>query len=235
MDRQYQVRWTGGCWTGRGDEAAFSALFARYQGPLYRYVVHMGRPEAGDDVVQETFLAVLRGNGRYDPTRGPLIGYLIGIARHQPSSQWAGFATRGGTAGQTIWFTAVPPTPAQTQLPAGVRPVEESLGTRVIEGVKAAGRKSTTIPAGLIGNDRPIVITDERWESPELKVIVLSRFPDPRTGEVEYQSTNINRSEPPPDLFIVPPGYEILGGGERTGGAGGRGARTGGPGTTARQ
>jgi hypothetical protein len=111
-------------------------------------------------------------------------------------------------------------------------PTEESLGTRQIEGVKATGRKSTsTIPAGQIGNDRPIVITDERWESPELKQIVRSLFHDPRTGDVEFQLTNINRREPPADLFQVPADYTILegggrggGGGARTGGAGGRGA-----------
>jgi hypothetical protein len=112
----------------------------------------------------------------------------------------------------------------------GSRPTEESLGTRQIEGVKATGRKSTsTIPTGQIGNDRPIVITDERWESPELKQIVLSRFRDPRTGDVEFQLTNINRREPPADLFQVPADYTVVGGGERGGarggGGGGRGAR----------
>lgn len=108
-------------------------------------------------------------------------------------------------------------------------PTEESLGARQIEGVKATGRKSTsTIPAGQIGNDRPIVITDERWESPELKQIVRSLFHDPRTGDVEFQLTNINRREPPADLFQVPTDYTILGGGERGGGRGG--ARTGGAG-----
>jgi hypothetical protein len=112
----------------------------------------------------------------------------------------------------------------------GSGPTEESLGTRQIEGVKATGRKSTTtIPAGQIGNDRPIVITDERWESPELKQIVRSLFHDPRTGDVEFQLTNINRREPPADLFQVPADYTVMeggrgGGGARTGGAGGRGA-----------
>jgi hypothetical protein len=114
------------------------------------------------------------------------------------------------------------------QQPGG-RPTEESLGTRQIEGVKATGRRSTsTIPTGQIGNDRPIVITDERWESPELKQIVRSIFRDPRTGDVEFQLTNIIRREPPADLFQVPADYTILGGerggGARGGGAGGRGA-----------
>lgn len=86
----------------------------------------------------------------------------------------------------------------------------ESLGTRQFDGVKAIGRKTTTvIPAGQIGNDRPIEITDERWESPDLRMLVYSRNSDPRTGVVEYRLTNINRSEPPPDLFVVPSDYTV--------------------------
>jgi len=66
----------------RGDAGAFSDLFARYQGPIFRYAAHMCGRDAADDIVQETFLTVLRGTGRYDPSRGPVGGYLFGIARH---------------------------------------------------------------------------------------------------------------------------------------------------------
>jgi hypothetical protein len=123
---------------------------------------------------------------------------------------------------------------ARTGGPAqgGAGPGEESLGTRQIEGVKAIGRKTAmTIPIGQIGNDRPIEITDERWESPELKVLVYSRSSDPRTGVVEYRLTNINRADPPADLFVVPPDYTVI---DRTQGGRGRGAREGGPGTVGR-
>jgi hypothetical protein len=90
------------------------------------------------------------------------------------------------------------------------RPAEELLGTRQFEGVRALGRKTTTtIPTGQIGNDRPIEIIDERWESPELRMLVYSRNSDPRTGVVEYRLTNINRTEPPPDLFTIPSDYTI--------------------------
>jgi len=66
----------------RGDVSAFSGLFDRYQGPIFRYAAHMCGRDAADDVVQETFLAVLRGGGRYDASRGPVVSYLFGIARH---------------------------------------------------------------------------------------------------------------------------------------------------------
>ena len=66
----------------KGDADAVSQLFARYQASIYRYAVHMCGRDAGDDIVQETFLTVMRQPGRYDPVRGPVIGYLFGIARH---------------------------------------------------------------------------------------------------------------------------------------------------------
>lgn len=66
----------------RGDAEAFLRLFSRFQGPIYRYAAHMCGRESGDDVVQETFLAVLRDPVRFDPARGTLGGYLFGIARH---------------------------------------------------------------------------------------------------------------------------------------------------------
>jgi RNA polymerase sigma-70 factor (ECF subfamily) len=68
--------------TRRGDAEAFARLFARYQGPIYRYAAHMCGRDAADDIVQETFLAVLRTGGRYDPARGTVGNYLFGIARH---------------------------------------------------------------------------------------------------------------------------------------------------------
>jgi len=116
----------------------------------------------------------------------------------------------------------------QRPAPGGAGQTDESLGTRQIEGVRTTGRKTTsTIPAGQIGNDRPIEITDERWESPDLKLVVYSRFSDPRTGVVEYRLTNISRAEPSPDLFTVPADYTILvtGGGVRGGAPGVRGGR----------
>ena len=66
----------------RGNAEAFSTLFARFQGPIYRYAAHMCGRDAGDDIVQETFLSVLRDAGRFDATRGTVGAYLFGVARH---------------------------------------------------------------------------------------------------------------------------------------------------------
>lgn len=87
----------------------------------------------------------------------------------------------------------------------------ESLGTQDFEGVMAEGtRTTTTIPADAIGNERPIEIVYERWYSKDLGMLVYSKHSDPRFGEQTYRLTNINRSEPDPSLFEVPPGYKVL-------------------------
>ncbi len=81
----------------------------------------------------------------------------------------------------------------------------ESLGTQVMEGMPVAGVRDTrTIPAGAIGNEKPIVITSEVWTSPDLQVVVFSRRNDPRFGETVYKLTDVNRSEPDPALFQLP-------------------------------
>ena len=67
----------------RGDTEAFSLLFRRRQGDVYRFALHMtARPAVADDVAQETFLAVLRDAGRYDAARATVVAWLCGIARH---------------------------------------------------------------------------------------------------------------------------------------------------------
>jgi hypothetical protein len=87
---------------------------------------------------------------------------------------------------------------------------QEKLGTQIIEGVGAEGTRTTiTIPAGEIGNERAIEIVSERWYSPELQLVVMTRHSDPRSGESTYKLTNINRSEPARSLFEVPSDYTI--------------------------
>ena len=88
--------------------------------------------------------------------------------------------------------------------------VKEQLGKQMIEGVEAEGTRSTlTIPAGEIGNERAIEIVTERWYSPELQLVVMTKHSDPRNGETTYKLTNINRSEPAKSLFEVPAGFTV--------------------------
>ena len=87
----------------------------------------------------------------------------------------------------------------------------EELGVQNIEGIDAEGTRTvTTIPAGAIGNERPIEITYEKWYSRDLQLVVMSKHSDPRFGEQTYRLTNIVRSEPDPSLFTPPQGYKLI-------------------------
>lgn len=93
-------------------------------------------------------------------------------------------------------------------------PKVEELGKRTIEGVEAEGHRMTvTVPAGRVGNDRPLEFVSERWYSPELQVVVLSIHKDPYVGDNTYRLTNITRAEPAHALFEVPADYTVVDGG----------------------
>src|SRR5882757_9290923 len=87
---------------------------------------------------------------------------------------------------------------------------KDDLGTQSINGAPAQGTRYTrTIPAGQIGNDKPISIVNERWYSPDLQVVVKSTRTDPRFGSTTYTLTNIQRQEPAATLFAVPSDYTV--------------------------
>jgi|SRR5271165_406387 len=66
-----------------GDEDAFLEFYRRHQGGLYRYAMHMsGNPQSAADVVQETFLTLIRHAGKYDQEKGTPAAFLFGIARN---------------------------------------------------------------------------------------------------------------------------------------------------------
>jgi hypothetical protein len=84
------------------------------------------------------------------------------------------------------------------------------LGTKEVEGLRVEGTETTvTIPAGAMGNRLPIRLVSERWYSPQLKVVVMTRRVDPRFGETRFRLANIVRGEPPAHLFEVPSNFRI--------------------------
>ena len=88
---------------------------------------------------------------------------------------------------------------------------KEDLGSQTMEGVYVTGVRTTrTIPAGQIGNDKPISIVNEVWTSPDLKTIVYSKRSDPRMGEQTFRLTNLARTEPDSSLFTVPADFKLV-------------------------
>jgi hypothetical protein len=93
----------------------------------------------------------------------------------------------------------------------GQTPATENLGDQMIDGVHATGtRVMTTIPTGKMGNEQPILVTSERWYSPELKATVMTKHNDPWAGELKTQFTSVNTSEPDTSLFTVPSDYRVV-------------------------
>jgi hypothetical protein len=118
-----------------------------------------------------------------------------------------GGVVTGTVSGGTGRGAAIARTPEPGALP---NVNKEELPPQNIEGVMAAGTRTTTvIPAGQIGNAQEIRIVSERWFSDDLQVLVLTKHSDPRSGETTYRLRNILRAEPDPSLFTVPADYTI--------------------------
>ena len=190
---------------------------ARYEHPLFRFSIQ----PAGSGVLLYNagatypsaggiFGAIaLSGNGAINlsaPTSGSYAGLVIfqsPVARVIASRQSGDVA-----AGVVI-------SSSKFQIPLGgpeaeKNAVKESLGSQMIEGVRADRTRTTiTIPVGAIGNEQPIQIVSERWYSPELQTVVMTKRNDPRAGETVYHLTNISRTEPPHSLFEAPADYAV--------------------------
>ncbi len=67
----------------KGKETAFTALYERYQGPVYRFALHMsGNAATAEEVTQEVFMLLIGNPKGYNAEKGSVGGYLFGIARH---------------------------------------------------------------------------------------------------------------------------------------------------------
>ena len=66
-----------------GDAAALDPLYRRHKGQVYRFaLLWSGSPSTAADVTQDVFVHLLTRAGDYDPARGSLSPWLVGIARN---------------------------------------------------------------------------------------------------------------------------------------------------------
>jgi hypothetical protein len=86
----------------------------------------------------------------------------------------------------------------------------ESLGTKTFIGLPAQGTRMThTIPAGQIGNAKPISVVTERWVSTDLQIPLSMTHTDPMMGTMTTSVVSVNRGEPDASLFQVPADYKV--------------------------
>jgi hypothetical protein len=160
----------------------------------------------GADV--RAYFALSASSGTVSVGATPTAAYTVTLDAANRERERRAVTVQNGLAAVQGRLTAVRITDADGN---AVRQPDEALGMRQVEGVSAVGRRTKSIiPTGKIGNDRPIEITDERWESADLRLLVRSHHRDPRTGDVEYRLTNIVRAEPPSELFTIPSDYTVL-------------------------
>jgi hypothetical protein len=87
----------------------------------------------------------------------------------------------------------------------------QDLGTETVAGLPLHGtRKTRTVPADQSGTGHEVTITDEYWYSEELKVYLVVKHNDPRTGEQMVGLTEVSRQEPDPAMFKIPDGYKVV-------------------------
>ena len=88
---------------------------------------------------------------------------------------------------------------------------QEALGKDLTGGVEVVARRVTmTTPAGLDGNDQPLVRVCDNQYSEELQLTILSKCSDPRAGDSATYLENLERTDPDPTLFQVPADFTVV-------------------------
>jgi hypothetical protein len=101
-------------------------------------------------------------------------------------------------------------TPSGNTVPLSQFTKEEELGIRNLEGVSVHGvRETQTIPAAQNASGKDISVTDEYWYSDDLRLNLIVKHDDPRTGSVTMTVTQVTRTEPDQAIFEIPAGYKL--------------------------
>jgi len=74
---------------GLTERAAFARLYLEQGSPVRGFLRSwVGDSSTADDLTQETFLHLWRRRGAFDPARGGVKAYLLGIARKKAADWW---------------------------------------------------------------------------------------------------------------------------------------------------
>ena len=87
----------------------------------------------------------------------------------------------------------------------------DDLGKKTIDGLEVTGTRETrTFNPGAFGNDKPVVVTNELWYSPQLQFDLSVTRLDPRNGTQKLEVTELKLGDPGPDWFAIPDGYRLV-------------------------
>jgi RNA polymerase sigma-70 factor (ECF subfamily) len=66
-----------------GDEESFTLLYKRRHAGIYRFALQMcGSPQLAEDVTHDVFIFLMKDGHVFDPTRGSVSSFLLGVARN---------------------------------------------------------------------------------------------------------------------------------------------------------
>jgi RNA polymerase sigma-70 factor (ECF subfamily) len=66
-----------------GDEESLAVLYRRRQSSVYRFALQMsGSRMMAEDVTHEVFMFLMRDGRTFDPSRGSLVSFLLGVTRN---------------------------------------------------------------------------------------------------------------------------------------------------------
>jgi hypothetical protein len=174
----------------------------------------VARDSEGRTYSQETISGMFGQSGTKTMTfiSDPVAGYVYTLNAENKTATRRALHTHDGTSTTSASGTTPGFRNSARAANGNASPnvTSSDLGTQLVNGVNAQGKSVThTIPAGQMGNEKPIVATTETWYSPDLHVVISSKRTDPREGTSTYALTNIQRSEPPAALFAVPSDYTV--------------------------
>jgi RNA polymerase sigma factor (sigma-70 family) len=98
-----------------GDEHALRIAYDRYGGAVFHLALRLlpNRADA-EDATQATFVAAWLGRGTFDPDRGSMLGWLLGIARRKAVDRLRS-TSRENRKIETV--RAIPEPPAEDETP----------------------------------------------------------------------------------------------------------------------
>lgn len=84
-----------------------------------------------------------------------------------------------------------------------------SMGTETLDNLPVQVTQTTrTIATGAVGNNQPLVTTEQESYSQDLQMVLQYTRNDPRFGQTTYTINNLQRNEPVASDFQVPAGYQ---------------------------
>ena len=96
------------------NQTAFQSAFDEHKDAVFRFAWRMVGPDFAEDIAQDVFLTLLRHPERFDPTRGTLRAFLLGVARNLALKRWRDTHRWDPLDDEAFMTPAIDPTQGET-------------------------------------------------------------------------------------------------------------------------